>query len=96
MASLLILLAASLSILMCFSQADLIADICAQSEGITPSYCAQILRSDPRTRGRGANVDNLGQIAIKKAKVAVKNTATVATAVQDLNNTGAAGERLRS
>lgn len=83
----LFLLAASLSILMYFCQADLIADICGQSEIITPSYCAQTLRS--ALHSHHADLDSLGQISIKKAKVAVKNTATVAKAVQDMNNTGA-------
>lgn len=82
-------LLASLSIL-AFSwscHADMIADICSQSHTISPATCARILRSDPHPHG--AHLDTLGQIAIKKAKVAVKNTATVAKSVCDRNNTGA-------
>ncbi|XP_057784933.1 uncharacterized protein LOC131002446 [Salvia miltiorrhiza] len=84
-----IFLLASLSILgwSWSCHADMIADICSQSHTISPVTCARTLRSDPRSRG--AYLNTLGQIAIKKAKVAVKNTATVAKSVTNLNNMGA-------
>ncbi|XP_047953523.1 pectinesterase inhibitor 2-like [Salvia hispanica] len=83
-------LLASLSILVFSwsSHADMIADICAQSssQAISPTTCARYIRSDPHSHG--ADLGTLGQISIKIAKVALKNTATVAKSIRDLNNTG--------
>ncbi|XP_047959936.1 uncharacterized protein LOC125205155 [Salvia hispanica] len=67
---------------------DMIADICAQSksQAISPTTCARFMRSD--SRSHEATLGTLEQIAIKIAKVAVKNTMNVAKSIRDLNNTG--------
>lgn len=55
---------------------------CCHAEFIADIY-AQILRSDSCE----TDLDTLSQITIRKAKVAVKDTATAAKSIIDLNNT---------
>ncbi|KAH6822126.1 hypothetical protein C2S53_014064 [Perilla frutescens var. hirtella] len=70
---------------LCSCHANLIHDICVKSAFISPSRCVKTLSSDPLSRG--ADLRTLGQIAIKKTIVAIKNTAKVARSLRNHNNT---------
>nr|XP_027082311.1 LOW QUALITY PROTEIN: pectinesterase inhibitor-like [Coffea arabica] len=62
-----------LSNLFTSAEADLISDVCTASKN--PQFCANSLRSDPRSRR--ADLKGLGQIAIDLATKSAKSTKTL-------------------